>query len=228
MDQKEFLFVTCVNNENLYNDCVKHIKSLKIPTNFSIELFPIYQAKSMTAGYNQALQEKAKYKIYLHQDTWIVNNNFLFDLLKLFESNPTLGLLGVFGCKYLASNGVFVHGKEYVGKMFSLDTGEIRLVTFGEEITTPFESVQAIDGILMATQYDIPWREDLFHGFHFYDTSQSVEFRKQGYLVGIAKQETPWCKHIGSNVVAEIKSEEFQKNIPIFNEHYNVSEEYRF
>ena len=28
-------------------------------------------------------------------------------------------------------------------------------------------SVQAIDGLFMATQYDIPWREDLFGGFTF-------------------------------------------------------------
>ena len=29
--------------------------------------------------------------------------------------------------------------------------------------------VEGVDGLLMATQYDIPWREDLFDGWDFYD-----------------------------------------------------------
>ncbi len=30
-----------------------------------------------------------------------------------------------------------------------------------------FIPVECIDGLLMATQYDVPWREDLFDGFDF-------------------------------------------------------------
>lgn len=40
--------------------------------------------------------------------------------------------------------------------------------------------VSAIDGLFMATQYDIKWREDLLDGFHFYDVSQCFEFAQQG------------------------------------------------
>ena len=47
----------------------------------------------------------------------------------------------------------------------------------------------------MATQYDIPWREDLFQGFHFYDVSQSLEFQRAGYLIGIPNQANLWCIH---------------------------------
>jgi hypothetical protein len=224
MDQNKFLFVTCVNNEMLYQECISHIKNLTIPPDFCVELLPIYEAKSMATGYNQALKENAKYKVYLHQDTFIINENFLFDILELFKSNQTLGLLGLVGCKELPVNGVFVRGKDYVGKIFWLINGNIHLVNFGREASIPFESVQAVDGILMVTQYDIPWREDLFQGFHFYDTSQSIEFIKRGYLVGVPKQETPWCKHIGNNVGVQINSQEFQKNIPIFLEHYNIPE----
>ena len=47
----------------------------------------------------------------------------------------------------------------------------------------------------MATQYDLPWREDLFQGWDFYDASQSVEFWKAGYKVVVPHMETPWCLH---------------------------------
>ena len=47
----------------------------------------------------------------------------------------------------------------------------------------------------MITQYDIPWREDIFNGWHFFDVSQSIEFLKKGYQVAVPKQEDPWCNH---------------------------------
>lgn len=33
----------------------------------------------------------------------------------------------------------------------------------------------------MAASKNVAWREDLFDGWHFYDISQTFEFRKAGY-----------------------------------------------
>ena len=51
---------------------------------------------------------------------------------------------------------------------------------------------------MIATQYDIPWREDLFTHFDFYDVSQSFEMRRAGYKVLVPYQETPWVIHDSS------------------------------
>jgi hypothetical protein len=61
-----------------------------------------------------------------------------------------------------------------------------------------YEWVSVIDGLLMATQYDIPWREDIIDGFHFYDKSQSLEFYKRGYEVVVPRMENTWVLHLGS------------------------------
>ena len=55
--------------------------------------------------------------------------------------------------------------------------------------------MEAIDGLLRATQYDVPWREDLFDKWDFYDISQSQEFLRAGYKVVVPKQKRPWCIH---------------------------------
>ncbi len=55
--------------------------------------------------------------------------------------------------------------------------------------------VVMVDGLLMATQTDIPWREDLFRGWHFYDASQSMEMQRIGKEVVVPFQKTPWCFH---------------------------------
>ena len=52
-----------------------------------------------------------------------------------------------------------------------------------------------MDGLLIATQYDIPWREDLFKKWDFYDVSQSFEFIDAGYKVVIPGQATDWYMH---------------------------------
>lgn len=55
--------------------------------------------------------------------------------------------------------------------------------------------VEAIDGLLMATQYDIPWREDLFDKWDFYDVSQTQEFIRKGYKVVVPNTGKPWVIH---------------------------------
>ena len=78
-------------------------------------------------------------------------------------------------------------------------------------------SVQAIDGLFMATQYDIPWREDLFQGFHFYDVSQSLEFQRAGYLIGIPNQSNLWCIHYNGD---EFDADTYEKDRKVFVEQY--------
>ena len=63
-----------------------------------------------------------------------------------------------------------------------------------EDIKTPTR-VEAIDGFIMITQYDIPWQEDIFTGWDFYDISQSFEFRKRNYDVIIPPSVHAWCFH---------------------------------
>ena len=79
-----------------------------------------------------------------------------------------------------------------------------------------FIPVECIDGLLMATQYDVPWREDLFDGFDFYDVSQSFEFRKAGYTVGVPVQRDAWCIHYHFDV----NMTNYEKYRKIFVEHY--------
>jgi hypothetical protein len=72
--------------------------------------------------------------------------------------------------------------------------GKMALLS-ASEISAGYETVQVVDGLLMVTQYDLPWREDLFQSWHFYDASQCMEFAKAGYTVAVPKQEKPWCLH---------------------------------
>ena len=55
--------------------------------------------------------------------------------------------------------------------------------------------VDAIDGMIMISQYDLLWREDVCDGWDFYDISQSLEYKRRGYRVVVPYQKEPWTLH---------------------------------
>ena len=81
---------------------------------------------------------------------------------------------------------------ERVGRIYTSNVVKAGMSVMGG---TGICEVEAVDGLLMATQYDVPWREDLFTGWDFYDVSQSFEFRRKGYRVVVPAMEEPWCIH---------------------------------
>ena len=146
----------------------------------------------MTSGYNEGMRaSEAKYKVYLHQDVFIVNPDFIQDILDIFRRDELIGMIGMVGAQRLAHNGIMWEGSR-CGGLYDWR------ITHTEESwmeETGFREVEVIDGFLIATQYDIPWREDLFDKWDFYDCSQSKEFARRGYKVVVPKMEKPWCLH---------------------------------
>ncbi len=192
IDNQRFEFIYCANNDDLCQESLHHLTRLKIPDGFTAGNIISKNAASIVKGYQQAmLQSRAKYKVYLHQDVNILNQNFLFDIVALFKKYPKLGLLGVLGAKRLPPNGIWWDAAQQYGKVYYFD----QLNHCNTEVTGDYESVQIVDGMIMITQYDLPWRVDRFTGWHFYDASQSLEFLKAGYAVGVPRQAEPWCSH---------------------------------
>lgn len=211
IDFHKFEFVYCVNNDQQFQESWSHIRALNIPPGYEVAKKTIKTINSITTGYNQAMnQSNAKYKIYLHQDVNILNSNFLYDILFLFQKYPNIGMLGVLGAKKIPPNGIWWDAPERYGKVFYFNS----LVNC-MDVTADFESVQAIDGMIMITQYDLKWREDLLMKWHFYDTSHSLEFLKAGFSIGVPRQIEPWCSH---NTLTAMLT--FQKNQAIFLNEY--------
>ena len=75
-----------------------YLNQLHIPDGFTTELITIADAPSMTAGYQAAMNESdAKYKIYLHQDVFILYPYFLDSLVEIFQVSSHIGMIGMAG-----------------------------------------------------------------------------------------------------------------------------------
>lgn len=194
MNEHKICFITCDNNDAFCQECLLYIENLEIPAGYTIETILKKDGVSMAGAYNEAMrQSDAKYKVYLHQDVFIINKNFIQDMLQVF-SNPQVGLLGVIGSAQIPANGIWWESAFSYGKVYGNHRGVMELVAC-REVEQEQQEVQCIDGLIMATQYDLPWREDIFTGWHFYDLSQSMEFSRAGYQIVVPRQSQPWCIH---------------------------------
>lgn len=185
----------CTNNEKYMEEAVYYITHLQVPDGYQISFLAVEDAKSMTAGYNEGMRaSNAKYKVYLHQDTFIVYPNFLIDTIKLFEDNPLVGMLGMIGIPKMPESGIMWDGERY-GTVYESHIYET--VILGKKLPEKVEymEVEAVDGLLMMTQYDVAWREDIFDKWDFYDASQCMEFIRNGYKVAVPNMEKPWVLH---------------------------------
>ncbi|MBQ7920627.1 MAG: glycosyltransferase family protein [Lachnospiraceae bacterium] len=190
MDDKKVCFIICVNDDVYFSECVKYIQWLYVPEGIEIEILEIRGAVSMTSGYNEGMRcTDAKYKVYLHQDVFIKNRNFIKDIIDIFNADTQIGMIGMVGSEKLPANAVMWSGPRIVYSQ-----------------TTPWEEYQyrmedgycevtCVDGLLIATQYDVEWREDIFTGWDFYDISQSFEMRRNGWKVVVPIQRNAWYIH---------------------------------
>ena len=195
IDKNKKCFIICANDILQLNECLLYLDTLIVPEGFTVEVLTIEDAKSIAAGYNEGMRaSNAKYKVYLHQDTFIVEKNFIDLLIKTFKRSNRIGMIGMVGAEKLAKDAVMWHEKR-CGNFYRLD----QLIDEGydgiELITKGYREVEAVDGLLIATQYDIEWREDILKGWDFYDVSQSLEFKKAGYKVVVPAQKETWVIH---------------------------------
>lgn len=193
MDNKKICFIMCVNQWEYAKEAVHYIQSLWVPDGYKIDIITIEEAESMTEGYNAAMKDSdAKYKVYLHQDVLITEPRILEYMLQIFE-NPQVGMIGMVGATKLPENGIMWYGKR-IGKLYADNIYSMEEEEFGK-VENKYQSVEVVDGLLMMTQYDLEWKEDIFDKWDFYDASQSLEFQRKGYQVVVPYMDKPWCLH---------------------------------
>lgn len=195
MNVSQFAFIICTNNEQYYSECVRYIRDLYVPEDCDIDIICIQEADSMAKGYNAGmLASEARYKIYLHQDTFLLNRNLIYDIKRIFDSDESIGMIGVLGARDLPRDAN-CYLQWDTGRVIAYSGEKAYDLEVYQEREQAYISVKAVDGLIMITQVDIPWREDILDGWDFYDVSQSLEMERHGYKVVIPYQDSAWCYH---------------------------------
>ena len=166
-----------------------YLDAIDVPQGYAVELIEVPSGGNVADTYQRAMEQSdAKYKVYLSPGSILLRLNFFEEMLRIFTQDPAIGIIGLIGAKQLSTSGVLVQSMFIKGRLvFSDDTG-----FFGEDIEGDMEEVMAVSGDLVATQYDIPWRRDLFHTDCFWAEAQCIEFRRVGYRSVVPRQTEAW------------------------------------
>ena len=184
LDEKKICFIICANDDLFLEECLRYLYALETPEGMEMEVVEIRDAVSMASGYNEGMgASDAKYKVYLHQDVFLINRHFIYDIVDIFKSGKEIGMIGLVGNLETPRDGVM-----WMGKRVMLGPKQEPWEGYRYRREDGIWDVQCADGLLLATQYDVPWREDLFDGWDFYDVSQSFEMRRRGYRVVVPVQ----------------------------------------
>ncbi|MCR5674548.1 MAG: glycosyltransferase [Lachnospiraceae bacterium] len=187
MDEHLICFIICVTDVLRQEECLTYLNALEVPDGYATDVITIEGADSVCAAYNAAMQSSnAKYKVYLRQEIFLRDRRFIASMLQAFD-DPAIGMIGLVGTEQLSEDGVLRNGK-LVGTFTAREMNPDGRMYVPEVLGEGIREVMAVDGRLIATQQDLPWREDLFRGQDFFDVSQSLEFRKAGYRVAVAAQ----------------------------------------
>lgn len=204
MNEHKFCFIICTNNDLLLGEAIHYINHIQIPEGYEIDILTITDAASMTAGYQEAMAASdARYKIYLHQDVFILNRNILYDLLSIFQSDPKIGLIGMVGYDTVSPDGIMWH-KKREGNLYQSHPQSVYppLQQYQYSLSQDgFSYVALIDGFFMATSQDLPWNTELLTGWDFYDAFQSMNFLQHEYKIAVPRQSHPWCMHDDNKIV---------------------------
>lgn len=191
MNDKKIAVIICVNDEVYYRECIFYLDRLIIPEGFSFEVFAISEANSIFEAYNRAMnQSDAKYKVYMHQDVFLIEKNILSRCIEFFKMHKQAGMIGVLGGRRVPENRRFYRSWD-VGYVLACSEKK----AYYNDLERSTQMVKAIDGMFMMTQYDLLWREDLFTGWDLYDFSQSMEFKKEGYEIWVVGGESALAFH---------------------------------
>lgn len=189
-------FIICVNDDAQFDRCVSYIKSADL-TGIEYEIKPVYDAKSMTSGYNYGMYNaQGKYKIYMHQDTLCTNKKMFKSIISLFRDNLDIGIIGMVGGKDMHPSMIWSNSKYIYGGVIENSNNDDLLPYPTMPFEEDYKEVTCVDGLFIATQYDIKWRDDLFDGWDFYDASQCAEFNRNGYKICVPNMHNePWVTH---------------------------------
>ena len=162
MDEQKICFITSVNDIVRYNESLEYWKRLSVPRGMYIETLAITGASSMVEAYQAGMEQSdAKYKIYIHQDVWIVGKDFLHTMVNCFRNDENIGMAGVVGSRYLPRSLAWWEADDKLGAICDDHLGNMQPYVY-EGNYDECQEMAALDGLILMTQYDLPWRTDVF------------------------------------------------------------------
>ena len=214
MDDKAIAIIITNTSREYINYMKSKVQELYLPKDFEIDLIVSEYKGSLVESFQFGQDySSAKYKIYIPPKSDILNKYFLRDVIRIFNSNKNVGVIGVVGGEKLSTTGRLELSANLFGNIL-LKSGEKTNLLMPDFF---YREVCFLSDDFLATQYDIKWRMDLLHGDNCWGISQTQEFRRKGFFAVVPHQYSPWImrteEHVASNDELNAILDEYSKDL---------------
>lgn len=156
---KKINFIVAVYNESFSEEAIAFINDLKVPEGYETDILVVRDTSSIADAYNEALDfSDADINIFVDENIYISDREFLINALEILESDNKIGCLGVLG--YSGENfteaGVWNIGSIVCNRGDYADCVQFQT---SDELT---EANVLFDGIVISRAYGRWIKNDLF------------------------------------------------------------------
>lgn len=186
---KELSIIICSKKGDIDQSLISNLKET---IGCKYELIIINNRKnelSVFEAYNLGLERSINpIVVFMHEDILFHSKEWGSLIIKYFQANKNIGLLGVAGSKIRSKipSAWWDNPKRYLFQniIHHYPDGAIKHEIKGFRRNDRFEKVSVIDGVFMAMRKDKNLRFNRrLVGFHNYDQSISIDFLNKGYEV---------------------------------------------
>ena len=183
--KRDILFVILSDNKQYYRECVRYINDLYVPSGYNLKIIDYIQLDEDIKNKNKLDVFSAKYKVYLQDTTFIINRNFIYDVLNIFKDD-SIGMIGICGTNKQVDNYkniewncgkyIFYNGKNTVKRTSITDSNE------------EYTYVNKVDDKLLITQYDF----DFYNEYKDDKKGKRNKTFQKGYKIDVSNKKI-WC-----------------------------------
>lgn len=183
---KKVHFIVFYKDELCVEKCISCINALRTPDDVETDILGVNEGTSVTEAYEAAMAESdADVKIYVRENIYITNPDFLECVIDFMNKHPEVGMAGIVGG--FQRREEFVEWTCGAVNIFNED----RQTRFYIEKQNEFEYVDFLAGHILITQKDITWLSNDEKRDRYFDIVHSEKTGSEGYKLAVINFEEP-------------------------------------
>ncbi len=174
-------FIIAYNTANI-DKCIECINDLIVPEGVCIDTLGIEGENRIDEVYNACQEEStADFRVFIRENVYIVNKNFISDMLAFFDDNPSVAAAGIIGG---SKNGRFADWNSGAVDIVNEDRAD----RFVMKSASP--ETEILSGQLIVTREKIDWSCEEDKNFDLAFSERMNSFARK---LAVFPQTEPWC-----------------------------------
>ena len=190
-----------ISTRKIDDNYLKHVEKMFSHPKTQILIYENDGVSSLPEIYNEGLNEAANdIIVFMHDDLILETKNITPKIVKLFETNPDYGVIGLAGTDNLLSGMWWQDRTSMYGVVGHEHEGKRHVNHYSKEsYSEKLKEVIVVDGLFMMVHKGRIKHKfnEQFEGFHFYDLPICVENHLDGVKIGVTTKIMVTHKSIG-------------------------------